>query len=218
MIPEEINQEKVNQILLSEGSLQELKPFFPNQEAILNYHAQRMAEFFPPNKNVNECDCCHRHSVELQCVFEWRGIYHTTKTTIISTVGIAVAIAITHHLFHFLMPSKQIGFSTAHGLCGNCFEQIRRRRMVASLIKQLCLVLIVISALIFTAVIVFTILFLIPQPTTSAIIYATTGFFGGFLFLAGGLLGTDRIVRWCLPKSVRFISKPPFQLVGFHKL
>lgn len=218
MIPVEFDQEKVNQILLGEGSLRKLKPFFPNQEAILNYHAQRMAELFPPNKNTNECECCHRHSVEFQSVFEWRGIYHTTGTAIISTLGIAVAMAISHHLFHFLMPSKQVSFSTAHGLCGNCFEQIKRRRIFVSLVKQLCLVFIITSALIFTSVIVFTLLFLLPQPTTSSIIYAVLGFCGGLLFLAGGLLGGDWIVRWCLPKSVRFISKPPFQLVGFHKL
>jgi hypothetical protein len=217
MIPKEFNQEKVNQILLREGSLRELKPFFPNQEAILNYHAQRMTELFPPNKNTSECEYCHRHSVELQGVFEWRGIYHTTDTAIISTVGIAVAIAISHHLFHFLMPSKQVSFSTTHGLCGNCFEQMKRRRMFASIIKQLCLTFIVISAVIFTSVIVFTVYFLLPQPTESSIIYAALGYCGGFLFLAGGLLGTDQIARWCLPKSLKLICKPPFQLVGFRK-
>jgi hypothetical protein len=217
MTPTEINQEKVNKILLGEGSLQELKPFFPNREAILNYHAQRLAELFPPNKNTNECECCHRHSAELQAVFEWRGIYHTTETAIVSTVGMALAIAITHHLFHFLMPSKHIDFSTTHGFCGDCFEQIRRRRMFAPLVKQLGLALIVISAVIFTSVIVFVILFLVKQPTKRGFAYAAIGFCSGFLCLAGGLLGTDRIVRWCLPKSLKFISKPPFQLVGFQK-
>jgi predicted Abi (CAAX) family protease len=139
-------------------------------------------------------------------------------TAVISTFGIAVAMAISHHLFHFLMSSKQVSFSTTHGLCGNCFEQIKRRRMFASLVKQLCLASIVISAVIFTSVIVFTLLFLLPQPTEGSIIYAALGFCGGLLFLAGGLLGADRIVRWGLPKSLKPISKPPFQLVGFHKL
>ena len=218
MIPEEINQEKITRILLGQGSLQELKPFFPNQEAILNYHAQRMAELFPPNKNTNECEWCHRHSVELQGVFAWRGIYHTTETAIISSVGIAMAMAISHHFFHFLLPSKHIAFSTTHGLCGNCYEQMRHRKMFASLVKQLCLALIVTSAVVFSSVIVFALLFLLPQPTKGSVVFTAVGFCGGFIFLAGGLLGADRIVRWCLPKAVKFISKPPFELVGFHKL
>ena len=218
MLPKESNQEKINQILLGEGSLRELKPFFPNQESVLNYYAQRMAELFPPNKNTNECESCHQHSVKLQSVFEWRGIYHTAETAITSTVGIAVAMTVSHHLFHFLMPSKHINFSTTHGLCGNCFEQMKRRKLFASFVKQLCLVLIAIAAMIFASVIVFTIVFLVPKPTENAIVYAAIGFSGGFLFLAVGLLGADRIVRWCLPKSLKFISKPPFRLVGFHKL
>lgn len=217
MTPEESNLKKVDQILLGDGSLQELKPFFPNREAILNYHAQRMAELFPPDRKTNECECCHRRSTELQAAFEWRGVYHSAETAVVTTIGIAVAIAITHHFFHFLMPSKHIDFSTTHSLCGDCFKQIRRRRMFATLVKQFCLALIVIAAMIFASVIVFAVLFLIPQPTKSAIVYAAVGFCGGFLCLAGGLLGTDRIVRWCLPKSVKFISKPPFQLVGFQK-
>ena len=217
MTPAEINQERRDQILLGAGSLQELKPFFPNREAILNYHAQRMAELFPPDTKTDECVCCHLHSVELRVVFGWRGIYHTTETAIASTVGTAVAIAITHHLFHFLMPSRQVNFSTTHGLCGDCFKQIRRRRMFTPLIKQLCLALIVIAAVIFASVIVFAILFLVPQPTESALVCTVVGIFSGFLCLFGGLLGADRIVRWCVPRSLRFIAKPPFELVRFQK-
>ena len=217
MTREEFNQKKVNQILLGAGPLEELEPFFPNREAILNYHAQRMAELFPPDKEMDACECCHRHSAELRAEFEWRGVYNTAETAVVSTIGIAVAIAITHHLFHFLMPSKHNDFSTTHSLCGNCFKQIRHRRVFATAIKQFCLALIVMAAVIFTAVIVFTVLFLIPQPTKSAIVYTATGFCGGSLCLAGGLLGTDRIVLWCLPKPMKFIFKPPFQLVGLHK-
>ena len=216
MTPEVINQNKVNQILLGVGSLQELRPFFPNREAILNYYAQRMTELFPSDKKTGACEYCQRHSAELQTVFEWRGIYHTADTAIVSSVGIALAIGVTHHFFHLLMPSKQIVFSTTHGFCFNCFEQIKRRRFVAFLVKQLCLGLIGISVVIFVSVIVFTILFLFPSPTERAICYAALGFSGGLLCLAGGLLGVDRIVRWCIPQSVKFISKPPFQLVGFQ--
>jgi hypothetical protein len=217
MTSEEIDQEKVNQILLGDGSLEDLKPFFPNQEAILNFHAQRMAELFPPNTKKDECESCHRHSAEFQTQFEWRGLYTTVKIAFAGMIGTAVATAFTHHLFHFLMPAKQIEFSTTHSFCGNCFKQIRRRRMFAFFVNQLCLALVVIAAVIFTAVIIFTIFFLFPQPTKSAIAYAAIGSCGGLLCLAGGLLGGDRIVRWCLPRSLEFISKPPFQLVGFIK-
>ena len=176
-----------------------------------------MAELLPPDTKTDECVCCHLRSVELRVVFGWRGIYHTTETAIASTVGTAVAVAITHHLFHFLMPSRQVNFSTTHGLCGDCFKQIRRRRMFTPLIKQLCLALIVIAAVIFASVIVFAILFLVPQPTESALVCTVVGLFSGFLCLFGGLSGADRIVRWCVPRSLRFIAKSPFELVRFQK-
>lgn len=217
MTPEKFNLEKINQMLLGESSLQELKPYFPNQEAILKYHAQQMVEHFPQDKSMDECECCHRHSAELQAVLEWRGIYHTTGTAAINLVGIALAMAITHHLFRFLMPEKQICFSTTHGFCCRCFNQMCRRRMLSFLLKQLSLVWIVISALIFAAVIVFTIIVIIPQPTKAMIIYAAIGIIAGTLCLLLGLLATDRIVRWCLPKPLRFISKSPFNLIEIKR-
>jgi hypothetical protein len=208
--------EKIDQILFGTGSLNELKPFFPNQEAVLNFYARRMAESFPPHKEATECACCQRHSSELQAAFVWRGAYHTKETTIVSVIGLA-AIAIVHHLFSFLMPEKHIIFSTTHSLCNNCFRQVLRRKMFAALLKQLCLVLVVLSTLIFAAVIVYTILFLLPQPTTNAIVYTISGICTGFLLLTAGLRGEDRIVRWILPESMKFIAKPPFQLVGLQK-
>ena len=184
----------------------------------MKYHAQRMAELFPSDKTVNECECCHRHSTELRTVFEWRGYYSTTGTTIASMIGTAMAIALLHHVFHSLMPSKRIDFSTTHSLCDDCFAQLKKHDLVAKLVKQLCLTLIVLAAVILASVVVFAVLFVFPQPTKETITYAAIGLCGGLVCLATGLAAQDRIVRWCVPTNLRFISKPPFELIKFKPI
>ena len=181
-------------------------------------HAQRMTELFPPNKTVNECECCQRNLAKSRAVFEWRGIYHTAGTNITSTIGVAVAIVLMHHVFHFLLPSKQVNFSTTHRFCDDCFAQIKRRKLASKFVKQFCLTLIVLAAIIFASVVVFAVLFVFPQPTKEMIAYVAIGLCCGLVCLVAGLVAEDRIVRWCLPETIRFISKPPFELIKFQKI
>jgi hypothetical protein len=177
-------------------------------------HAQRMVQHFPSNKVVNECECCSRHASELRVIFDWRGEYLTATTSFIGAIGILVSF-ISHHLFHFLLPSEHVGFSTNHSLCNSCFAEIKRRKFVAKLVKQFCLVLIVLAAMIFASTIVFVLLFAIPQPTKMAMVYILGGMGCGMACLWAGLRAEDYMVRWYIPKALRFISKPPFELVDF---
>jgi len=205
---------EIDQVLFGERPLNDLKPFFPDSEAIFNYYAQRMAESFPTDKTVTQCECCQRHSAELRAVFEWRGVYVNAGKAIAGTIGTILAILFTHHVFHFLMPSKHIDFFTTHGFCSNCFTQIKERRIVANLAKQIFLGVIFLAAVILASVVVFIVLFLVPHPTMQMIAYAVMGLCFGLLCLMAGLVGEDRAVRWGLPKSLQRISKPPFELVG----
>jgi hypothetical protein len=182
------------------------------------HHAKQMAELFPPDKMVNECECCRRHSVELRAVFEWRGTFHTAETALTSTIGMVMTMALFLHVFHFLMPSKQVDFSTMHGFCEDCFAQIKKRNRVAGFVKQLCLALIVLAAMIVATVIVFVVVFAFSEPTKANVTYAAIGLAGSLVCLAAGLTAQDRIVRWCLPKTIRFISKPPFELFRFQRI
>ena len=181
-------------------------------------HARRMVQLFPTNKNSIECECCQRHSAELQVVFEWRGEYITTKAAVFSMIGIFLSIALVRHLFHSLFPSQHIDFGTTHGFCDSCFAQIKKRRLATRMVKQLCLALIVLAAVILASIIVFAVLFVFPQPTKATITYAAIGLCGGLACLVAGLEAQDCIVRWCLPKNMRFISKPPFELINFRKV
>lgn len=184
----------------------------------MKHHAQRMAKLFPPDKTVNECECCHRYSTDLRTVFEWRGYYSTTGTAIASMIGTTMAIAFLHHLFHSLLPSKHVDFSTTHSLCDDCFAQLKKQSLVTKLVKQLCLALIVLGAMMLASVVVFAVLFVFPQPTKVTIAYSAFGLCGGLVCLAAGLAAQDRIVRWCVPTNLRFISKPPFGLIGFKPI
>lgn len=184
----------------------------------MKHHAECMAKLFPPNKVLNECECCQRHSAEMRATFEWRGVYLTAGTAITSIIGTVMTIALMHHVFHFLLPSKHIDFSTTHSFCNGCFTQIKKRKLAGKLVKQLCLTLIVLAAMILASAVVFAVLFLFPQPTKEMTAYATIGLFCGLICLVAGLVAEDRIVRWCLPGTMRPISKPPFELIGFHSL
>lgn len=217
MVSDEFDQEKIDQILLGDGSLRELRAFFPNSTAIYKHHARRMAELFPAGRTVRECECCHRHSAELWAVFDWHGVYFTAGTAVASAIGTALTITLMHHVFHFLMPSKQIEFSTSHGFCKTCFAQIERRKNIANVVKQLCLGLIVLAAMILASVVVFAALFLFPKPTGQTAAAAAIGVCAGLLCLVAGLFAVDCVVRWCLPKSLRRIAKPPFELVEFKE-
>ena len=212
MTPTEMRQEKVDQILLREGSLQELKPFFPSREAILKCHAQRMAEIFPPDKKTNECECCQRCSAEFRVTFIWRGIYHTAETVFVMLIGIVTALG-----GHGIFPHHQVDFVTSHGLCGDCFKQIRRRRVLGKLVEKFCLVLIVISAIVFVPMLCFAPVLPFLKPTMHEVITMAVCLGGGLICLVAGLLGADRVVRWCIPKSLKFISKRPFQLIGLQQ-
>jgi hypothetical protein len=214
MIPDKNNQKNIDRVFFGEGSLQDLRPFFPDSEAIFNYYAQRMAESFPSDKTVVQCECCQRHPAELRAEFEWRGVYVSARTGIVSAIGTTLTVIFMHHVFQFLMPSKHIDFSTTHGFCSTCFAQIKRRRVAANLVKQLCLGVIVLAAMILASVVVFAVLFIAAQPTKQMIVFAVIGLCLGLFCLMAGLMGQDRIVRWCLPKSLRWISKSPFELVG----
>lgn len=209
----EINEEKVDQILLREGSLKELRQFFPNREAILKYHAQRMAEFFPPDRKVADCECCNRRSAELRIAFLWRGIFHTAGTVVGTIIGIAAALG-----GHGILPYRRIDFTTTHGLCGDCFKQISRQKMSGELAEKLCFILVFLSAVVFVPVLMMTPVLLSSRPTSREITVMVVGLGGGLICLIGGLLGADKAVRWYIPKSLKFISKQPFRVLGFKKL
>ena len=206
------SEEKIKQILFSEVSLQELKPFFPNREAILACHAKSMAEFFTADRRLAECECCNRRSAEFRVVFHWRGIYHTAKTVIGTIIGI-IAIMIGHGI----LPYRQINFSTTHGFCNDCFKQIRRQQMLGELTEKLCFILIILSAIVLVPVLVITPVLLFSRPTSSDIRMIVVGLGVGLICLAGGLLVADKAVRWCIPKSLKFISKRPIQLIALKK-
>jgi hypothetical protein len=213
MTPAENNQEKINQTILGEGSLKELKPFFPNREAILKYHAQRMVELFPPDRKIAECECCNRRSAELRVAFLWRGIFHTAGTVIGTIIGIAAVLG-----GHGILPSRRIDFTTTHGLCDGCFKQMRFQKMLGELGEKLCFIFIVLSAIVFAMVLVMTPVLLLSRPTSREIAVMVVGLGGGLICLIGGLLAANKVVRWYIPKSLKFISKQPFQLLGFKKL
>jgi hypothetical protein len=210
----ETSNEKLDHLLLGQGALKALRPFFSDQESALDYYAKRMTALFLPDRAANECECCQRRSGDLQVVFTWQAIYHTRTTLAVGIVGIVMAM-FARHLFHSLF--KQIAFSTTHFLCGDCYQQVQRKKIFMAFAKQFFLVLIVISAVIFTSVIVYAFVFLIPQPAENDFIYIVAGIFGGVIFLAGGLFGADQVAQWRVPKPMRFLAKPPFQLVAWNK-
>lgn len=177
-----------------------------------------MAGMFPVGRKTHECECCERHSAELKAVFEWRATYHTSETATTSLLGLILAITPLGHFFHFFMPSKQLNFSTTHGFCNNCFSQIRKRNSVSGFLKWACLMVIVLAIMILTATIVFSVLFVIKEPTKSMITWAVIGLVSGLVCLWAGLASSDKAVRWCLPEKLKPISKPPFELHQFHKL
>ena len=213
MTPTETNQEKINQILLVEGSLDELKPFFPNRETILKYHAQRMAELFPPDRKIAECECCKRRSSELRIAFLWRGIFHTAGTVVGTLIGIVAAMG-----GHGILPHRRIDFTTTHGLCDGCFKQIRLQKMLGELAEKLCFIFIVLSAIVFAMVLVMTPVLLLSRPTSREITIMAVGLGGGLICLIVELLAANKVVRWYIPNSLQYISKQPFQLLGFKKL
>jgi hypothetical protein len=165
------HQQQIDQLFLGNRPLNELAAFFPNREAVLIAYAERMAQFYPQHRQIQYCECCERHPPELSVVFDWRGVYQTHGMTFLSTLGIAVA-ALLHHLFHFLLPSKTIVFSTTHGFCHNCFDLMQRRRIISIVLKQLCLALIVLGAMTLAASVVVAVYFLFPHPAITTI--ATT--------------------------------------------
>ena len=55
------------------------------------------------------------------------------------------------------------------------------------------------------------------MPTLRAVEIIVVGLGSGLVGLAGGLAGADRVVDWCVPNSLKFISKRPFRLIGVQK-
>lgn len=213
MTPLETNQEKIDQVVLGDGSLKELKPFFPNREAILKYHAQRMIQLFPPNRRVAECESCHRRSAELQIALRWRGIFHTARTVVGTIIGMTFILG-----GHGILPHRQIEFTTTHGLCGGCYKQMRLQKMLGELAEKVCFIAIILSAIVFLMGLTFTPVLLLSRPTLREIAIMVIGLGGGSICLVGALVGANKAVRWYIPKSLKFISKQPFQLVGLKKL
>ena len=211
------SQEKMDKVILGEGSLQELTPFFEGQEDLLKFYATRMSELFPSDRDLRLCEACSRNPAELKTEFVWRGAYHTNKTSVVNAIGIIV-VALTSHLFRFLIPAKEIGFVTTHCFCKNCFSQTQRCRLKAKFIRLLCLTLIVVAALIFASVIVFGLLFIIPNLATDDLLIAVAGIICAVACLMTGFFGIDRAARWCIPKPIRFISKAPFELIGVRQI
>jgi hypothetical protein len=210
--PTGTNQESVDRILLREGSLKELKPFFGNREEILAYHARRMSEIFSADRKVTDCESCNRRSAETGAAFLWRGIYHTAGTVVGTIIGIATAMG-----GHGILPHRRIDFVTTHGFCSECFRKIRRQRVLAAIGEKFCFIVTIISVIVFVPVLVFTPVFLYPKPTLPAVEIIITGLGGGLIGLVGGLSGADKVVGWCVPKSLKFISKRPFRLIGVQK-
>jgi len=159
MTPLENNRERINEILLGKGSLKELKPFFPNREAILAYHAQRMAEIFPVDKKLAECECCGRRSAEFRLEFRWRGIYHTTGTVIGTIIGLLVAMG-----GQGMLPHRQIDFTTTHGLCSGCFNRMRQQKMLGQLAEKVCFIFILLAAIVLAMALLMTCALVFSRP------------------------------------------------------
>ena len=212
MEPTGTNQENIDRILPREASLKGLKPFFRNREEILAYHARRMSEILSADRRVTDCECCNRCSAETRAAFLWCGIYHTAGTVVGTIIGIATAMG-----GHGMLPHRRIDFATTHGFCNDCFRKLRRRRVLAALGEKFCFILTIISVIVFVPLLVFTPVFLYPKPTLRAVEIIVAGLGSGLVGLVGGLLGADKVVGWCVPNSLKFISKPPFRLIGIQK-
>jgi len=183
MTPAEAHQERINRILLTEGSLQDLKPFFPSRKAIFVHYAQCMAQMFPTDTILAECEGCHRRSSEFRVALLWRGIYHTAGTVVGTVIGILAVMG-----GHGILPHRRIDFTTTHGLCGDCFKQIRRRKMLGELAEKLCFVFILLGAIFFPIVLVMTPVLLFSGITAREFTVIVAGLGGGLICLAGGLL------------------------------
>jgi hypothetical protein len=207
-----IDQEKIDRILLGDCSLKELQPFFPDREAALKYHAQRMTELFLPDRRIGDCECCGRRHSELRVSFSWRGIYHTARTVLGTVVGLVFLVG-----GHAFLPHRQINFTTTHGLCNDCFARMRRDNVFGQLLEKLCFTLIILSAIVLVLAVVMTTVLFLPRPTLREIMVVSIGDSIGLGGLIGGIFGARKAVRWYIPKSLRFISKPPFELIGFKK-
>ena len=199
-------------MMIGQDPLRELSPFFRNQEELLKSFATRMTELFPSNKDLLLCEDCNRNPANLKAVFSWRGIFHNRQTSAVSTVGILVA-ALGNHLFHFLMPTKQINYTTTHTVCQSCFAQTSVRLFKARLLRLIGLSVVIIAAMILAAVIVFGLLFVLPNPSLTNWFFAVAGMIIGIACLIAGLAGLDRIARWPIPKPIKFLSKPPLELI-----
>src|SRR5262245_7306836 len=96
MTPNESTRDQIDRVLLGTGELHLLKPFFPDRESILAYHAQRMSELFPASKVVSACESCNQRPVDARVEVHWRGIYHTAGTSISVVIAMLVAMGGGH--------------------------------------------------------------------------------------------------------------------------
>jgi hypothetical protein len=208
----EANQERVDQIILGEGSLDELKPFLPDRESRLVYYSERISELIPTNIPKAECESCHCHSAERRVVFRWRGVYHTAGTAVATIIGLLMAMS-----GHGVLVHRRIDFETTHGLCGVCLKQMRLRTVGVYVVEKLCFILLILSLLVFVPMLLFApVVLFLGGTTRREILVSFAGLFGGGAIALTSLLAADRLTRWHVPKSLRFISKRPFQLVGLQ--
>ena len=209
----ELNQQKIDELLLGDRPLQELKPFFSNPEEILKYHAHFMAEHFPSSGTKSECESCQRRSAEFNVAFLWRGRYSKTGTIAVTLLFVLVTMMVGHAID----PQRDVSFTTTHGLCNDCLKQIRFRRMLGKTTEKFCLFVIVLSGFVLLLALVSFLDQVFSKLTAHGLLTLAACLFGGMVLLAVGMLGADRAVRWCVPKSLKFVSKRPFQLIRLQK-
>lgn len=203
---------RLDQLILGEGPLDDLKPFLPDRKSRIIYYSERVPQLIATNRATTQCECCKQRAVEENVLFHWRAIYHTAGTFIATLIGILMAMG-----GHGVLPHKRVDFETTHGLCRTCLKQISQRKLLAQLVEKLCFIVLILSLLVFVPMLIFAPVILFSGPIgTREILVSLAAIGGGGALIFASLVFADKASRWHVPNPLRFISKRPFQLVSIQ--
>jgi hypothetical protein len=198
--------EQIERLLLSDRPLRELKPFFSDWEAVLDFHARKMSDRYLCFPEVLACTACDRSGHTIQAVLHWRATYGNSRTALITL------LLLLHHSAHM-----QIDFRTHHLFCESCYRSLAYRKVLAELARYAKFIAVLLCGGLFAMSLLYLIVVVLDFNRQAFEIFAL-----GFVLGGGGVVLAIWIGRkldlWCVPAGLRFITKYPFQLYNLRKL
>jgi hypothetical protein len=175
----------------------------------LNDHANRMSAIYSRDRVVPECECCGKRPVQKRIELKWRGIFHDTGTALSTAIALLVATGGGHGIASY----RRIEFSTSHGFCKGCLNQVRIKKIVSELLEKLYFVILLLSAMWFGGMVVFGAVILFSKPNLHEVLHAIFFPCFGLIGLVAGFWVANKTRLYCVPVPLRSIARHPFQLL-----